>query len=398
MTSTIVCGTEVVNYKYDSLNRLIKAYTNDTSQWGLAFDYDGFGNRLSQTVTQGSAPPMTIGVDQTTNRAGSSFDANGNLTSYNNLAMTYDVENRLLAAGTDNYEYAPDNKRVYKFAAQGNNQVESVYYYSGNKKLATYQVVYYNPPGTNQPVRFFFQLTGANIYFGSKLVQAEGQAVVLDRLGSVVWDGAKGAHRYSPYGEERTTTTNETSKFGTYFRDATTGLDYAVSRYFMSSMWRFASPDPLGGSGRLTFPGTWNLFVYSANDPINFLDPLGLQSYGPDDENEPDENGCTWVNGTLNCPAPPEPEPFPTLPASESCSFAEIIDMQCDNTPNSLSSILPIAGRGGRAGMAGAAWGAIAKALGAYGEGVVGKILNLQKTLISFLDRHSRGLIGFPIL
>ena len=298
MSSTILGSTEVVNYKYDSLNRLINAYTNDTSQWGLAFDYDGFGNRLSQTVTQGSAPPMTMSIDQTTNRAGGTFDANGNLTNNGTFAMTYDVENRMLAAGSDNYDYAPDNKRVYKMAGQGNNQVESVYYYSGSKKLATYQVVYYTPQGTNQPTRFFFRLTGANVYFGGKLVQSEGTPVVTDRLGSVVWDGAKGAHRYFPYGEERTSTTNESSKFGTYFRDATTGLDYAVNRYFSSQHGRFTSPDPFRGSGHTANPGSWNRFAYVGNDPINASDPLGLVIYGPDEE------GCTWDTdtNTTTCP------------------------------------------------------------------------------------------------
>jgi YD repeat-containing protein len=46
---------ETIDYAYDSLNRLITAATTGP-QWGLSFGYDGFGNRLTQTVTKGSGP------------------------------------------------------------------------------------------------------------------------------------------------------------------------------------------------------------------------------------------------------------------------------------------------------------------------------------------------------
>ena len=45
---------EVVNYTYDSLNRLIAASTSNGSgpQWGESYAYDGFGNLLSKTPTR----------------------------------------------------------------------------------------------------------------------------------------------------------------------------------------------------------------------------------------------------------------------------------------------------------------------------------------------------------
>ena len=42
-----------------------------------------------------------------------------------------------------------------------------------------------------------------------------------------------------PYGEEYTTTTQDTDKFGTYFRDSTTALDYARNRYYSNRLARF---------------------------------------------------------------------------------------------------------------------------------------------------------------
>jgi YD repeat-containing protein len=58
---------ETVTYQYDALKRLISASTN-TATWGQGFTYDGFGNMLTQSVTQGSAPSMTLIYDNNTNR------------------------------------------------------------------------------------------------------------------------------------------------------------------------------------------------------------------------------------------------------------------------------------------------------------------------------------------
>ena len=37
-------------------------------EWGLSWSYDGFGNRLTQAVTKGSAPVQNILVDAGRNR------------------------------------------------------------------------------------------------------------------------------------------------------------------------------------------------------------------------------------------------------------------------------------------------------------------------------------------
>jgi YD repeat-containing protein len=87
---------EEVNYAYDSLNRLITASTTGP-EWGLSFRYDGFGNKLSQSVTKGTAPSMSIAVDGLTNRVvGQSYDANGNMLTAAGNSLTYDVDNRIL--------------------------------------------------------------------------------------------------------------------------------------------------------------------------------------------------------------------------------------------------------------------------------------------------------------
>ena len=124
---------ETVDYAYDSLNRLITAATTGP-QWGLSFGYDGFGNRLNQTVTKGTGPASSLSVNASTNRISSSgyvYDSNGNMTTMpygaGSMTLTYDIDNRLSRAvnsnGTEYYGYSPDNRRVSQKLPSGTQLV-----------------------------------------------------------------------------------------------------------------------------------------------------------------------------------------------------------------------------------------------------------------------------------
>jgi RHS repeat-associated protein len=82
---------------------------------------------------------------------------------------------------------------------------------------------------------------------------------------------------YYPFGEEISPLTPQNrDKFATYFRDGTTGLDYAMNRYYGSPLARFLTPDPYGGSASPGNPQSWNRYAHVADDPINGFDPTGL--------------------------------------------------------------------------------------------------------------------------
>ena len=53
---------EELNYQYDELGRLIAASTTGP-EWGLSWTYDGFGNRLAQSVTKGSGTVQNLMVN-----------------------------------------------------------------------------------------------------------------------------------------------------------------------------------------------------------------------------------------------------------------------------------------------------------------------------------------------
>jgi RHS repeat-associated protein len=63
-------------------------------------------------------------------------------------------------------------------------------------------------------------------------------------------------------------------KFTSYERDSELRLDCAMHRYYGSGYGRFASVDLL--AGHLPNPQSLNRYAYTLNDPINLVDPLGL--------------------------------------------------------------------------------------------------------------------------
>src|SRR6266404_7406308 len=102
-------------------------------------------------------------------------------------------------------------------------------------------------------------------------------------------------------------------KFTGKERDSESGLDNFGARYNSSSIGRFMSPDPIGG--RPAFPQSWNLYAYVANNPLNAVDPTGLDciyinndtgkyegfnSGDCDNSTEARANTGNYVDGTVN--------------------------------------------------------------------------------------------------
>jgi RHS repeat-associated protein len=269
---------EQVQYTYDSLARLSTAATVQAggTQWGLSFTFDGFGNRLNQAVTAGSAPSATFNYSATNNRittAGFGYDSNGNMNTIPSVTgVTYDIENRMLTAGGKTYRYTQSGQRIY----MNSGTTQEMYYFSvDGRKLGTYQPAINFDFGTGE-YYISFTTMNKNVYFNGRLIVSNNQVVVTDRLGSVRANGATGTRfNYYPYGEEYTTTTQSREKFATYFRDAS-GLDYANQRYYRSIHGGFLTPDPYRASGGPADPGSWNRYAYVGGDPVNFNDPAGL--------------------------------------------------------------------------------------------------------------------------
>jgi len=290
MSSRVDRAGQTVSFAYDSLKRLIAVSGNGVGvptggAWSETYSYDGFGNLLAKTPTSGTAPTLSVNVNLKNQITTQGYDANGNMTGVN-----YDYENRITSAG-DMYSYGPDNLRIWKVRSDGS---QDVYFYdTAGRKLAVYQVS---------------KVTGGQYYIGgSTMIPPEQQpqwfaGIVLARDGL----GSGGANAYYPYGEDypNWAPVTDSDNFATYYRDVTTGYDYAKNRYYSPSLGRFLTPDPYR-SGRLANPGTWNRYVYTLGDPVNNNDPSGLcvidgQQYPDGQPPCPDVTSQTVSGGTLD--------------------------------------------------------------------------------------------------
>src|SRR5205814_537281 len=66
-------------------------------------------------------------------------------------------------------------------------------------------------------------------------------------------------------------------------------LYLTLFRRYSSTQGRWLSPDPAGlGAADPANPQSWNRYAYVLNNPINFVDPLGLACY-------------TGTDGVIHC-------------------------------------------------------------------------------------------------
>jgi RHS repeat-associated protein len=122
----------------------------------------------------------------------------------------------------------------------------------------------------------------------------EYEYATADHLGSPrAWTGpdgnliAGGRHDYLPFGEELGAGVGIRSaslgygvdsmrqKFTSKERDSETGLDFFEARYFSSVQGRFTSPDEPFAGQDMDDPQSWNLYTYTLNNPLKYVDPSG---------------------------------------------------------------------------------------------------------------------------
>lgn len=305
------------NYTYDSLNRLVSAEeTIDTNpSWTQAFSYDRYGNRTfdegaTTTLTKncGTSPNFTVcatdrkvenpSISGSNNRIvqDQDGDSNKDYTFNASGAMT------TLASGMT-FVYDAENKQVE--VKNASDETVGQYWYDGDGKRVRKYV-----PGTGEVTIFVYDAVGRLVAEYSTVPAAEPEVAytTVDNLGSPrINTGAYGhviaRHDYHPFGDEidaaaspqrteglRYTTDEIRKKFTGYERDEETGLDFAQARMYQSALGRFTSPDPTTLSVKAINPQTWNRYVYVLNNPLIYIDPLGLWKLNVSDPVR-DENG-----------------------------------------------------------------------------------------------------------
>jgi RHS repeat-associated protein len=258
-------ATNNKSFTYDTLDRL----TGGTGSWGsLGWTYDGVGNRQTENT---NSYTYTANTNKLNSANGKSYgyDNNGNTTTENARIYTYNQNQRLIqvtdGAMTVGYTYNGNGQRVKKAV----NGVTTIFHYNlGGQLIAesnsagsiTAEYVYLN----GQPLT---KIEGSVVYYYHNDHLATPQKMT-DGSGTVVWSAD-----YKPFGEVTVTVSTITNnlRFPGQYYDAETGLNYNYYRDYNPAIGRYIESDPIGLSGGM------NLYVYAENQPINAVDPEGLQ-------------------------------------------------------------------------------------------------------------------------
>jgi len=256
-------------YQYDSIYRLQQTISQDSS-WGIAWTFDVWGNRLTQTpqgivYTTNKVGTQTRGY--TNNRDnGMSYDPAGNQTNDGIHNYTFNAENQItqMDGGAAQYFYDGDGKRMKKVTAT--ETTYTFYALGGSISEFTTSNAIATATAASATDKCFYHAT-------DKL----GSAVLVINSAGVAVEN----NRTLPYGEPWMTDTASTNdkKFTTYERDKESNLDYAMNRYMSYNYGRFLSLDKASAENKS--PISLNRYLYTADDPVNRTDPTGNYSDQP---------------------------------------------------------------------------------------------------------------------
>ena len=259
-------------YGYDPDGQLISG-SGPTSS--IAYAYDAGGNRIEQTEA-GSTSSLQVNSLNELTSAGSRtyrYDADGNVLSDGNATYTYDDDNRItgIATATDTwtYQYNGVGDRV----SSTHNGVTTYYLYD----LPGYGNVLAELNSQNALMEHFIygpglvgMVSGSGAYSYYHF-DANGNTVHMTNAAGTVTNN----YAYLPFGAKTQATAGTANPFtysGMYgVLDDGTGLYQMRNRSYDPQSGRFMQVDPIGLMGSGT-----NMYNYGANNPLKYIDPLGL--------------------------------------------------------------------------------------------------------------------------
>jgi RHS repeat-associated protein len=217
------------------------------------------------------------------------------MTSQNKCAIHFSTGSGTEPSGggtTNWYAYDGAGLRVKKTTAA------TVHIFSGTKVIADYTV----GAAPTSPLKEHFYSAGQWVATDHKQISVIDYRYS-DHLGSARMNAdsngtVTGQQGHFPFGDNTMWYVSGTGGgrfiYTGYDYDAESGNHYAMMRYDVGRLGRFSSPDPLSGS--IADPQSLNLFAYVTNDPVNFVDPLGLWKEGRG-EGDRFANPFGWLTG-----------------------------------------------------------------------------------------------------
>lgn len=228
--------------------------------------------------------------------SGAIYNANNQLTQWGTAAMTYDANGNTLNDGMNGYVWDARNRLV----SANNNGATFAYDPLGRRTAKTILSVNTNflYDGVNSVQELNGSTVTANLLTGGvderflRTTAGETDNYLTDALGSTIGlTGSTGnstvQYSYGPFGAISIagTTTNDYTYTGREIDGL--GINYYRARYYNPAIGRFLSEDPIG------FVGGVNKYAYVDGDPMDYIDPFGL------DKNDPSNNQSSCVGGVL---------------------------------------------------------------------------------------------------
>jgi RHS repeat-associated protein len=171
--------------------------------------------------------------------------------------------------------------RVLRVSNISGATTNTVYIFSGLKVIAEYDYATGTPSPTS-PSREYIYSGGALITkIDSSSTKYYHQDHLSNRLVTDSSGNTSAQMGHFPFGESWYTASADKLIFTTYERNGESGNDYAMARYYVSRLGRFASRDPQVGT--TSDPQSLNRYAYVENNPVNLVDPFGEYAQYHDD-------------------------------------------------------------------------------------------------------------------
>ena len=272
------------SYQYDQLNRLVSRVRTGSGAVSETHEYDSVGNRTQSTGPNGTTS-FVYDVNDRLIRAGSAnfgYDASGNRLSRSfggrNSEYAWDARGRLESVTLDG------TQTRFNYDALGNRTLkhtgadESRYVVDSNSATGLPQVVQTRGAG-GQVVKTFVHGTDLLAERAASGTRHYHQDVLGSTSLSTDTTGQpEGSYRFGSFGVPETAgSAGLDFGFTGEQYDAETGLQYLRARYYDPATGVFLSQDPL--LGELEDPVTRHRYLYAASNPANFTDPTG-ESFG----------------------------------------------------------------------------------------------------------------------